>query len=177
MWIYLWAMGMPHAACTVENCVHLCFVHRTSYCNGIDFEPNRITWDTKQCKSIFDFDFWFLSYSFVSTPIQYVDVHGFLHKISNWNSRYNSFQAFLHISTLYSNCNRTFIAEKVYESDIGYEKVIEVGTGWNCVNKEIKQQQPHNRMHRIDRSVADIFCRNDIITHYRFMIHSNSRLF
>lgn len=36
------------------------------------------------------------------------------------------FQAFLHISTLYSNCNRKLIEEKVYESDIGYEKIIQV---------------------------------------------------
>lgn len=36
------------------------------------------------------------------------------------------FQAFLHISTLYSNCDRKMIEEKVYESDIAYEKIIQV---------------------------------------------------
>lgn len=37
-------------------------------------------------------------------------------------------QSFLHISTLYSNCNRKVIEEKVYEQEMGYEKIIEVGT-------------------------------------------------
>ncbi|XP_055307131.1 fatty acyl-CoA reductase 1-like isoform X2 [Sitodiplosis mosellana] len=35
-------------------------------------------------------------------------------------------KAFLHISTLYSNCDRRMIEEKVYESDIAYEKIIQV---------------------------------------------------
>lgn len=36
------------------------------------------------------------------------------------------FQSFLHISTLYSNCNRRVIEEKVYEQEMGYEKILEV---------------------------------------------------
>ena len=32
----------------------------------------------------------------------------------------------MHISTLYSNCNRQIIEEKVYEHEVGYEKVIEL---------------------------------------------------
>lgn len=35
-------------------------------------------------------------------------------------------QAFLHISTLYSNCDREMIEEKVYESDIAFDKIIQV---------------------------------------------------
>lgn len=47
------------------------------------------------------------------------------------------FQSFLHISTLYSNCNRKVIEEKVYEQEMGYEKIIEVGFVFtNCnINK------------------------------------------
>lgn len=43
---------------------------------------------------------------------------------------YLIFQAFLHISTLYSNCDRKMIEEKVYESDIAYEKIIQVSMGF-----------------------------------------------
>lgn len=32
----------------------------------------------------------------------------------------------MHISTLYSNCNRQHIDEKVYDMEIGYEKIIQV---------------------------------------------------
>lgn len=43
-------------------------------------------------------------------------------------------QAFLHVSTLYSNCNRKTIDEKVYEQDIAYEAVLKV-SGCNIENK------------------------------------------
>lgn len=36
------------------------------------------------------------------------------------------FQSFVHISTLYCNCNRKHIKEKVYETEIGYEKIMQV---------------------------------------------------
>jgi len=36
-------------------------------------------------------------------------------------------QSFVHISTLYCNCNRKFIKEQVYENEIGYEKIMQVG--------------------------------------------------
>ncbi|CAD7083468.1 unnamed protein product [Hermetia illucens] len=35
-------------------------------------------------------------------------------------------KAFLHISTLYSNCNRKTIGETIYEPEIGYEKIIQL---------------------------------------------------
>lgn len=35
-------------------------------------------------------------------------------------------QTLLHVSTLYSNCDKKFIAEKVYEQEIAYEKIMEV---------------------------------------------------
>lgn len=35
-------------------------------------------------------------------------------------------QAFLHISTLYSNCNRRIIEERVYDQDVGYERIVEL---------------------------------------------------
>lgn len=38
-----------------------------------------------------------------------------------------STQSFVHISTLYCNCNRKFIKEQVYENEIGYEKIMQVG--------------------------------------------------
>lgn len=38
-------------------------------------------------------------------------------------------QSFVHISTLYCNCNRKFIKEQVYENEIGYEKIMQVSRG------------------------------------------------
>ncbi|TDG47124.1 hypothetical protein AWZ03_006389 [Drosophila navojoa] len=35
-------------------------------------------------------------------------------------------QSFVHISTLYCNCNRKFIKEQVYENEIGYEKIMQI---------------------------------------------------
>ncbi|XP_015043113.2 fatty acyl-CoA reductase wat isoform X1 [Drosophila pseudoobscura] len=35
-------------------------------------------------------------------------------------------KSFVHISTLYCNCNRKFINEQVYENEIGYEKIIQI---------------------------------------------------
>lgn len=35
-------------------------------------------------------------------------------------------QSLIHVSTLYSNCDKKFIAEKVYEQEIAYEKIMEV---------------------------------------------------
>lgn len=35
-------------------------------------------------------------------------------------------QSFLHISTLYSNCHRRTIDERVYDHDVGYERIIEL---------------------------------------------------
>lgn len=40
-------------------------------------------------------------------------------------------QAFLHISTLYSNCDREMIEEKVYESDIAFDKIIQVSLDYS----------------------------------------------
>lgn len=39
---------------------------------------------------------------------------------------YYYIQTLLHVSTLYSNCDKKFIAEKVYEQEIAYEKIMEV---------------------------------------------------
>jgi len=50
-------------------------------------------------------------------------------------------QSFVHISTLYCNCNRKFIKEQVYENEIGYEKIMQVG------NAHIKMKY-HKRTHR-----------------------------
>lgn len=107
----------------------------------------------------------------MSTSIQYNICIAFLHKICYWNSQYIFLQAFLHISTLYSNCNRKFIAEKVYESDIGYEKVIEVFINKNNSNWAAE------RMRRIDRLAADILQTKIITPFMRFMIHNNLSLF
>lgn len=35
-------------------------------------------------------------------------------------------KSFVHISTLYSNCNLKYIGEKVYGQDLGYEKVLQM---------------------------------------------------
>ncbi|KAH8351559.1 hypothetical protein KR059_007717, partial [Drosophila kikkawai] len=35
-------------------------------------------------------------------------------------------KSFVHISTLYCNCNRKFIKEQVYENEIGYEKIMQI---------------------------------------------------
>ncbi|XP_061396164.1 fatty acyl-CoA reductase wat [Musca vetustissima] len=35
-------------------------------------------------------------------------------------------KSFVHISTLYCNCNRKHIKEKVYETEIGYEKIMQI---------------------------------------------------
>uniref|UniRef100_A0A336LUX5 Fatty acyl-CoA reductase n=1 Tax=Culicoides sonorensis TaxID=179676 RepID=A0A336LUX5_CULSO len=45
-------------------------------------------------------------------------------------------KAFLHISTLYSNCNRQHIDEKVYEMEIGYEKIIQISRILNPADLE-----------------------------------------
>lgn len=39
---------------------------------------------------------------------------------------YPNTKSLLHVSTLYSNCDKKFIAEKVYEQEIAYEKIMEV---------------------------------------------------
>ncbi|XP_049314440.1 fatty acyl-CoA reductase wat isoform X2 [Bactrocera dorsalis] len=35
-------------------------------------------------------------------------------------------KSLVHISTLYCNCNRKYIKERVYENDIGYEKIMQI---------------------------------------------------
>uniref|UniRef100_A0A1A9X2X4 Fatty acyl-CoA reductase n=1 Tax=Glossina brevipalpis TaxID=37001 RepID=A0A1A9X2X4_9MUSC len=47
-------------------------------------------------------------------------------KILDLAMEINNLKSFLHISTLYCNCNRKYINEKVYENDIGYEKVMQI---------------------------------------------------
>uniref|UniRef100_A0A1B0G363 Fatty acyl-CoA reductase n=1 Tax=Glossina morsitans morsitans TaxID=37546 RepID=A0A1B0G363_GLOMM len=47
-------------------------------------------------------------------------------KILDLAMEMNNLKTFLHISTLYCNCNRKYINEKVYENDIGYEKIIQI---------------------------------------------------
>lgn len=47
-------------------------------------------------------------------------------KIINLTMKISNLKSFLHISTLYCNCDRSFIKETVYEPEIGYEKIIQL---------------------------------------------------
>lgn len=47
-------------------------------------------------------------------------------KILNLTMKILNLKSFLHISTLYCNCDRSNIRETVYEPEIGYEKVIQL---------------------------------------------------
>ncbi|CAD7006399.1 unnamed protein product [Ceratitis capitata] len=47
-------------------------------------------------------------------------------KILDLSMEMKNLKSFVHISTLYCNCNRKYIKERVYESDIGYEKIMQI---------------------------------------------------
>ncbi|XP_067647438.1 fatty acyl-CoA reductase wat [Eurosta solidaginis] len=47
-------------------------------------------------------------------------------KILDLSMDMRKLKALVHISTLYCNCNRKFIKERVYENDIGYEKIMQI---------------------------------------------------
>ncbi|XP_030372117.1 fatty acyl-CoA reductase wat [Scaptodrosophila lebanonensis] len=47
-------------------------------------------------------------------------------KIVDLATEMKQLKSFVHISTLYCNCNRKFIKEQVYESEIGYEKIMQI---------------------------------------------------
>lgn len=47
-------------------------------------------------------------------------------KVVNLTLEITNLKAFLHVSTLYSNCHLKVIEEKVYEPDICYEKMLEI---------------------------------------------------
>uniref|UniRef100_A0A1I8PPT4 Fatty acyl-CoA reductase n=1 Tax=Stomoxys calcitrans TaxID=35570 RepID=A0A1I8PPT4_STOCA len=47
-------------------------------------------------------------------------------KILDLAMEMKTLKSFVHISTLYCNCNRKFINEKVYETEIGYEKIMQI---------------------------------------------------
>ncbi|XP_054733192.1 fatty acyl-CoA reductase wat [Anastrepha obliqua] len=47
-------------------------------------------------------------------------------KILDLSMEMKKLKSLVHISTLYCNCNRKFIKERVYENDIGYEKIMQI---------------------------------------------------
>ncbi|XP_037933870.1 fatty acyl-CoA reductase wat [Teleopsis dalmanni] len=47
-------------------------------------------------------------------------------KILDLAMEIKNLKSFVHISTLYCNCNRQFIKEQVYETEIGYEKIMQI---------------------------------------------------
>ncbi|KAH8418249.1 hypothetical protein KR222_006790, partial [Zaprionus bogoriensis] len=47
-------------------------------------------------------------------------------KILDLAMQMKQLKSFVHISTLYCNCNRKFIKEQVYENEIGYEKIMQI---------------------------------------------------
>ncbi|XP_036336128.1 fatty acyl-CoA reductase wat-like [Rhagoletis pomonella] len=47
-------------------------------------------------------------------------------KILDLSMEMKNLKSLVHISTLYCNCNRKFIKERVYENDIGYEKIMQI---------------------------------------------------
>nr|XP_036220300.1 fatty acyl-CoA reductase wat [Bactrocera oleae] len=47
-------------------------------------------------------------------------------KILDLSMEMKKLKSLVHISTLYCNCNRKYIKERVYENDIGYEKIMQI---------------------------------------------------
>lgn len=48
-------------------------------------------------------------------------------KIVNVVLGIENLKSFVHVSTLYSNCNRTDVDEKLYETSLNYQQVIQIG--------------------------------------------------
>lgn len=73
-------------------------------------------------------------------------------------------QAFVHISTFYSNCDRDYIAEKVYEPEFGYEKIIEVYSCLLFATCPLAEKQQHQtRGIQKTHFSCHLFCKHEFL--------------
>lgn len=52
-----------------------------------------------------------------------INVHG-LRQVLNLSKKFTNLEAFVHISSIYANCDESFIDEKIYPSEVEPQKIL-----------------------------------------------------